>query len=253
MEKRDIDLVVEIAKCAGRKILDIYQKNDFEKSSKLDNSPVTEADLMAHDIIVNKLGKLTPTIPILSEESALTPWVERKKWQKYWLIDPLDGTKEFIKRNGEFTVNIALIYKNTPILGVVHAPVLGETWVGAKGKQAYKIKNNKRLTIRTLPHKDGELWRVVGSRSHVSKSFQKYLESMGDHQLISMGSSLKFCIVAEGGAHIYPRLGNTSEWDTAAAHAVVNAAGGEVLNIDGKPLLYNTEESIRNPHFIVIG
>jgi 3'(2'), 5'-bisphosphate nucleotidase len=253
MEKHDIDLVVEIAKCAGRKILDIYQQNDFEKFSKLDNSPVTTADLTAHDIIVNKLGKLTPTVPILSEESALTPWAERKKWQQYWLIDPLDGTKEFIKRNGEFTVNIALIYKNTPILGVVHAPVLGETWVGVEGKQAYKIKNNKRSTIRTLSHRDGELWRVVGSRSHTGKNFQKYLESMGDYQLIPMGSSLKFCIVAEGRAHIYPRLGNTSEWDTAAAHAVVNAAGGEVLNIDGNPLLYNAEESVRNPHFIVMG
>ncbi len=247
----DIDLIVEIAQCSGGKILDIYQQNHFKKSLKSDNSPVTVADLTAHDIIVKKLGELTPTVPILSEESALTPWEERKNWQEYWLIDPLDGTKEFINKNGEFTVNIALICKNKPVLGVVHAPVLNETWVGVEGKSAYKIKDNKKSIIKTRPHKDGETWHVVGSRSHAYKTLQEYLESIGEYNLTSMGSSLKFCMVAEGRAHIYPRLGPTSEWDTAAAHAVVNAAGGGVLDIDGKPLLYNIRDSIRNPYFIV--
>ena len=163
------------------------------------------------------------------------------------------GTKEFINKNGEFTVNIALICKNTPVLGVVHAPILNETWLGVEGKSAYKIKDNKKSIIKTRPHKDGKIWRVVGSRSHADKTLQEYLESMGEYHLISMGSSLKFCMVAEGKAHVYPRLGPTSEWDTAAAHAVVHAAGGKVLDVHKKPLLYNTKDSIRSPNFIVTG
>jgi 3'(2'), 5'-bisphosphate nucleotidase len=253
IEILDVDEIVRIAQYAGEEILDIYQKNKFEKFSKADDSLVTIADLAAHDIIVGKLSKLTLTVPILSEESALTPWKERRKWEQYWLIDPLDGTKEFINGNGEFTVNIALIYKSKPVLGVVYAPVLRETWVGVEGRDAYKIKNNEISTIKTLPHKDGELWSVVGSRSHADKSLQEYLELMGEYQLIPMGSSLKFCMVAEGKAHIYPRLGPTSEWDTAAAHAVVIAAGGKVSDIHNKPLLYNAKSSIRNPYFVVIG
>ncbi len=253
LETPDIALVIDIAQRAGDAILEIYQQDRFEKSLKSDNIPVTAADLMAHDIIFTELEKLTPLLPILSEESALAPWKERKKWERYWLIDPLDGTKEFINRNGEFTVNIALIQKNTPIMGVVHAPVLGETWIGVKGRRAYKIKNNKLSIIKSTPHIDGELWRVVGSRSHADKSLQTHLKSIGAHKLIPMGSSLKFCMVAEGKADIYPRLGPTSEWDTAAAHAVVNASGGKVLNINGDPLLYNVKSSIRNQNFIVTG
>ena len=249
----DVDIVVKIAQDAGDAILDIYQKNHFQKSLKSDNSPVTIADLTAHNIIVKKLGELTPEVPILSEESILTPWEERKNWKQYWLIDPLDGTKEFINKNGEFTVNIALICKNTPVLGVVHAPILNETWLGVEGKSAYKIKDNKKSIIKTRPHKDGKIWRVVGSRSHADKTLQEYLESMGEYHLISMGSSLKFCMVAEGKAHVYPRLGPTSEWDTAAAHAVVHAAGGKVLDVHKNPLLYNTKDSIRSPNFIVTG
>jgi len=253
MEKYNADLIVKIAHQAGEKILKIYQQNHFNESLKLDSSPVTVADLIAHEFIVDKLNELTPTVPILSEESDLTPWKERKKWQEYWIIDPLDGTKEFINKNGEFTVNIALIRKNVPVLGVVHAPVLDETWVGVEGKSAYKIKDNKKFVIKTQPHKNREIWLAVGSRSHADKTLEKYLKSIGKYHLVSVGSSLKFCMVAEGRAHIYPRLGPTSEWDTAAAHAVVNAAGGRVLNIDGERVLYNTKDSIRNPHFVVTG
>ena len=170
------------------------------------------------------------------------------------MIDPLDGTKEFIKRNGEFTVNIALIENHQPILGVVHAPVLNQTWCGEQGKPAIKISNGKAETIQVRPHQQGEIWKVVGSRSHAGDSLKQYLQELGEHELISMGSSIKLCLVAEGKAHIYPRLGPTSEWDTAAAHAVVNVAGGEVINHEtDETLLYNTKDSVLNQFFIVYG
>lgn len=247
----NIDSVVDIAHDAGDAILDIYLNSKFETTTKTNNSPVTTADLSANNIILKGLKVLTENIPILSEESILTPWSDRKNWNQYWLVDPLDGTKEFINKSGEFTVNIALISENIPVLGVVYAPTLKETWIGVEGESAYKIKDNKRSIIKTQPHKDGEIWRVVGSRSHPGKNLNNFLESIVEYELISMGSSLKFCMVAEGRAHIYPRLEGTSEWDTAAAHAVVEAAGGSVLDMDNNPLLYNSKESVRNPYFIV--
>ncbi len=248
----NIDSIITTAVDAGKEILKIYQQSDIAKYEKSDNSPLTEADLAAHQLIVQRLQDLAPDIPILSEESASIPWSERQKWQCYWLVDPLDGTKEFIKRNGEFTVNIALIESHEPVMGVVHAPVLGTTWTGEKSKPAIKILKDKRQNIKVSRHQPNEPWKVVGSRSHAGDSLIEFLTKLGPHELVSMGSSIKLCLVAEGTAHIYPRLGPTSEWDTAAAHAVVNAAGGEVVLAEEKQvLLYNTKESLLNPSFIV--
>lgn len=248
----DLNKIVAIAIAAGQEILAIYRKNDFGERIKSDNSPLTEADIASHQLITQQLQKLTPAIPILSEESADIPWVVRKTWRQYWLIDPLDGTKEFIKRNGEFTVNIALIDNHKPVLGVVHAPVLDTTWVGEKEGSAIKIQAGEQKKINVIPHVTGQPWKVVGSRTHAGDSLTTFLASLGPYELISMGSSIKLCLVAEGKAELYPRLGPTSEWDTAAAHAVVNAAGGEVVIAEnGQPLLYNTKDSLLNPHFMV--
>jgi len=245
--------LIRIAKNAGNAIMDIYKKETFIQQLKSDNSPLTEADIASNNIIIGGLKQLTPNIPILSEESAEISWKERKQWNYYWLIDPLDGTKEFLKKNGEFTVNITLIENNIPIIGVVHAPAIGQTWVGNQHeKLAIKISNGKTKNIRVKPHKKNETWKVVGSRSHAGNSLKIYLDNLGSYELISMGSSIKLCLVAEGSAHVYPRLGPTSEWDTAAAHAVVNAVGGRVVNVENDSILaYNTKDSLLNPHFIV--
>lgn len=248
----DYNGIVAIAIAAGQEILAIYKKADFGEREKSDHSPLTEADIASHRLITQQLQRLTPAIPILSEESAAIPWEMRQTWQRYWLIDPLDGTKEFIKRNGEFTVNIALIDNHRPVLGVVHAPVLGTTWVGEKNGSAVKIVAGEHKNIHVTPHVPGQPWKVVGSRTHAGDSLKTFLASLGSYELISMGSSIKLCLVAEGKAELYPRLGPTSEWDTAAAHAVVNAAGGEVVIAEnGQPLLYNTKDSLLNPHFVV--
>ena len=248
----DVNKIIDVAKAAGDKILEIYNKESFDHQLKIDNSPLTEADIAAHNLIQQRLEMITPTIPILSEESSTIPWNKRKKWECYWLVDPLDGTKEFIKKNGEFTVNIALIYKHEPILGVVHAPVLNETWIGEQGKLSKKIEKGNTRTIKVKQYKPGEVHKVVGSRSHAGDSLNEFLKELEKYELVSMGSSIKLCLVAEGKAHIYPRFGLTSEWDTAAAHAVVNSAGGEVVNNETKmPLKYNTKDSLLNPYFIV--
>lgn len=251
MTQTRIDQVMAIAETAGKAILEIYAR-DFQIDEKEDKSPLTEADLAAHHIIVDALAQLTPEIPLLSEESAETDFSERKGWQRYWLIDPLDGTKEFIKKNGEFTVNIALIENHAPILGVVHVPVSGRTYAGETGKGAFVVEDGMRTEISVTSQAQAPL-RVAGSRSHAGESLQRYLEKLGEHELVSMGSSLKLCLVAEGKADIYPRLGPTSEWDTAAAHAVVTAAGGEVTDLQGEILKYNAKESLLNPHFLAFG
>lgn len=253
-----VDQVIEICVGAGERIMEIYQK-DFDIYEKNDSSPLTEADLAAHLHIVEHLNKISD-LPVLSEESASIDWTTRKAWNRYWLVDPLDGTKEFIKKNGEFTVNIALIEYGEPKLGVVHAPVLNTTFVGWVNNKAYKIVDGQAHDINTKPHTNDDVWQVVGSRSHQSPEINKVLEALGGKsELIAMGSSLKLCCVADGTAHVYPRVGPTSEWDTAAAHAVVLAAGGKVsvldvnepLNPDAHPLRYNQKESILNPFFMV--
>ena len=245
------EAIAEIAVEAGKAILEIYQQ-DFEVVQKADQSPLTQADLASHRIICESLAHLTPDIPVLSEESAGIDYDTRANWFQYWLVDPLDGTREFINRNGEFTVNIALIRHHQPILGVVHVPVSGVTYTGLVGKWASRHDEDGRMVhigVR-LPCADPVV--VVGSRSHANPRLMEFLERIGNYKLVSMGSSLKFCLLAEGEADFYPRLGPTSEWDTAAAHAVVLAAGGKIVTLDGKPLRYNTKRSLLNPEFLVI-
>lgn len=249
--------VVDICVDAGNAILEIYNSDDFvnatDVQTKGDDSPLTKADLAAHKRIVAALEKLTPEIPILSEESASVDWPTRKSWQRYWLVDPLDGTKEFIKRNGEFTVNIALIDTHEAVLGVVHVPAKNETYYAARDVGAYKRDaegTNHFIQVRKNANKKPI---VVGSRSHQSDALKTYLDTLGEHEMTPMGSSLKLCLVAEGEADLYPRLGPTSEWDTAAAQAVVEVAGGEVVTADRNPLLYNSKESLLNPWFMVFG
>lgn len=248
----EIKKVNEIARKAGTAILKIYEQ-DFEVMEKADKSPLTEADLAAHHVIVDELQSLTPDIPVLSEESAGISYDTRAKWQTYWLIDPLDGTKEFIKRNGEFTVNIALIHEGKAVLGVVYVPVTQITYYGDSQQGAFKMDAVGNSSAMRVTSKHQTPLRVAGSRSHAGDSLLQFLDKLGEHEIISMGSSLKLCLVAEGKADLYPRLGLTSEWDTAAAQAVVEAAGGKVTDSNMNPLLYNTKESFLNPHFFVFG
>ena len=247
-----LSAIIKIAKAAGDEILKIYD-TEFEVDVKSDDSPLTAADLASHMCIVNGLKALDPTTPILSEESADIPYSVRRGWPVYWLVDPLDGTKEFIKRNGEFTVNIALIQGNQAILGVVYVPVTGITYAASEETGAIKIDNQggtRAIRVSTL---GSEPIRVVGSRSHASPDLAAYLEFLGEHAMVPMGSSLKLCLVAEGAADVYPRHGLTSEWDTAAAQAVVEYAGGKVVDWQGAPILYNTKAEFLNPFFLVFG
>lgn len=237
---------------AGEKILEIYN-TEFSVQEKDDKSPLTAADLASHTAIVSGLEALTPDIPVLSEESASIPYATRQAWETYWLIDPLDGTKEFIKRNGEFTVNIALIDRGVPVLGVVYVPVSGVTYAACQGQGALKaVPGEDERAIRVRKLADGPV-AVVGSRSHQGDSLKAFLAKLGEHEIVSMGSSLKICLVAEGAADVYPRLGPTSEWDTAAAHCVVTEAGGSLTGLDMQPLRYNTKDSLLNPFFLVFG
>lgn len=246
------DAVLQLAIQAGRAILDIYEQ-DFQVEHKADQSPLTAADMASHHTIVDGLAALTPDIPVLSEESASLPYDTRRQWQRYWLVDPLDGTREFVKRNGEFTVNIALIDNGQAVFGVVHVPVSGVSYIGQAGGGAQKIdKHGDRHPINVTATRQNPL-RIAGSRSHAGDSLQRFLDKVGDHQMVSMGSSLKLCLVADGHADIYPRLGPTSEWDTAAAQAVVEAAGGQVTDTDMQPLRYNQKDSLLNPFFLVFG
>ncbi len=251
--KELVNPVCEIAKQAGAEIMKIYSEG-FEIQEKNDHSPLTTADLASHTLIINKLTDLTPEIPILSEESASISFDERSSWESYWLIDPLDGTREFIKRNGEFTVNIALVTEHNSSLGVVHIPVQDITYFASRNHGACKQVGNgaaEKITVRNSTPDSKPT--ICGSRSHAGKSLQALQNEIGEFELISMGSSIKMCLVAEGVADIYPRFGPTSEWDTAAAHCVVNEAGGKIVNTDLETLPYNTKDSLLNPSFIAIG
>lgn len=262
LQNKLLDHVIALAQTAGQKILEVYHQSEgLEVKHKSDDSPVTAADLAAHAILHPGLEQLLPNVPVLSEESLLPPYNVRKSWQRYWIIDPLDGTKEFIKRNGEFTVNIALIEEGIPVLGVVHVPVLGITYTGLAGAGAFKIQHGNKQAIQTrslTTRLDQKLpIEVVASRSHgadeVDRFLNKVTDALGSVELKNMGSSLKLCLVAEGAADIYPRLALTSEWDTAAAQAVVEAAGGKVMDINLRVMRYNQKEDILNPFFYVIG
>jgi 3'(2'), 5'-bisphosphate nucleotidase len=241
-----------IAQAAGREISRIYD-TAFSVETKADNSPLTAADRAAHDTIAEALARLTPGIPLWSEESATIPWETRRHWSEFWLVDPLDGTREFIKRNGEFTVNIALVRGHRTVLGVVHAPVLGRDYCGYAGGAAQRTDPDQAPHEIKVRQPASPPVRVAGSRSHRGTSLDGFLEQLGAHEFVSMGSSLKFCLVAEGTADVYPRLGPTSEWDTAAAQAVVEAAGGRVIDLNGQPLRYNTRAEVLNPHFLATG
>ncbi len=244
--------VVGIARPSGTEILKIYA-SDFAVETKTDDSPLTAADRAAHEHIVAALLQLTPDIPVWSEESAEIDVAERSGWPLFWLVDPLDGTKEFIKRNGEFTVNIALIRGNEPVMGVVHVPVTQRDYMGYEGGGAFIIDNGGDPRPISVSRKAETPIRVVGSRSHRGNSLNAYLDWIGPHVMVPMGSSLKLCLVAAGAADVYPRLGPTSEWDTAAAQAVVEAAGGRVIDLSGQRLLYNTKAEVLNPFFIALG
>ena len=245
--------VAAIARAAGREILEVYARGAAAATLKEDDSPLTEADLRAHRLITQALGELTPDIPVLSEEAEQPPWSVRAHWRRHWLVDPLDGTREFLARNGQFTVNIALIEAHTPVLGVVHVPVGDTTYRGAVGEGAWRrCGETPGVPLHVAPQA-AEPVRVVGSRSHRGDSLERFLERLGPHELRAIGSSLKLCMIAEGSADVYPRLGPTSEWDTAAAHAVVLAAGGAVVELDGRPLRYNARPELLNPFFVAYG
>lgn len=247
-----LEAVKDIAARAGERILEIYD-SEFAVQHKDDKTPLTEADLAAHRTILAGLSALTPDIPVLSEESATIPFAQRSGWTRYWLVDPLDGTREFIKRNGEFTVNIALVHDGRVELGVVYVPVTKLSYYACAGGGAFKQVADatpERIRVRKLG--SGPVI-VAGSRSHSGDSLKRFLDNLGEHELVSMGSALKSCLVAEGKADLYPRLGPTSEWDTAAAQCVVEEAGGRVTGMDMQPLRYNTKDSLLNPHFFVFG
>lgn len=253
--KRLLPDIHRIAIEAGEIIMAVYQKG-FDIEMKADNSPVTTADLAANAHIEKELEKLALGFPFLSEESEKIPFKERACRETYWLVDPLDGTKEFIKHSNNFTVNIALIYQQKSVLGVVYAPALGVSYIAAKGGGAYKESASKalhKIQVRQI----SKPTIFACSSSHPGKVLSAFLKNYqaehGDYTLISMGSSLKMCMVAEGSADLYPRLWPTSEWDTAAAHCIVDEAGGQLVQTDLSPLLYNTKDSLLNPYFLTIG
>jgi 3'(2'), 5'-bisphosphate nucleotidase len=250
---------------AGEAIFEVYNSKDFEIQLKSDNSPLTLADRKAHEIIVRQLKKTG--LPILSEEGKNIPYQERSKWKSFWLVDPLDGTKEFIKRNNEFTVNIALIENHKPIAGVIYVPVTDILFFGLSGRGAYRVEkagkianNSKHIDwvdfATAIPEgPDSDIYRVVASRSHMNAETEEFLHKLKEThehlEIVSKGSSLKLCLIAEGKADIYPRFGPTSEWDTAAGHALISASGGKVVLADDpeKDLTYN-KQNILNPYFI---
>lgn len=246
--------VVTIAQLAGAKIMEVYATDDFTIQKKEDNTPLTKADMAAHNAIVAGLKALPVSYPILSEESSHIPYEARTQWQGYWLVDPLDGTREFIKRNGEFTVNIALIEAHQPVLGVVYVPVTQVLYYACQGYGAFKQADGQtpqRIQVRDCPT---DQLIVAGSRSHAGETLQTFIKRLNmPVELVSIGSSLKSCLVAEGRADIYPRFGPTSEWDTAAAQCVVEQAGGQLTDTQLRPLRYNTKDSLLNPHFLVFG
>ena len=249
--------VCNIAIKAGLETLKYYNE-DIQVTHKDDSSPLTKADLASNKIIMNALQQLDSTIPILSEES-LVEWKERKNWTKYWLVDPLDGTKEFIKQNGEFTVNIALIENNKPILGVIFTPVKFDLYFAQKNYGSYKINSSSKLinlkeAVKIFVANQSSIKRIIGSRSHSNQTFDSWVnQNFPNSEIVQAGSSLKFCLVAEGAADIYPRFGPTSEWDIAAGHIIVNEAGGRVNTFENTEINYNQKEDLLNPQFYAIG
>jgi 3'(2'), 5'-bisphosphate nucleotidase len=247
-----LDELIRLAIKAGDAIEEVYSSTDIGLEKKQDNSPLTKADKLSHDIICKGLLQLQQ-FPILSEEGEFPAWSERKLWTRYWLVDPLDGTKEFVKQNGEFTVNIALIEDGKPSLGVVYAPIKKLMYFGGKIIGAYKQHGfaSEPIPITVSPLPQDRAWKILGSRSHEGDNLDDFLKRFPKYEMTPLGSSLKICMVAEGAADLYPRFGLTSEWDTAAAQAILEGAGGQVLNWETMaPITYNTKESLLNPYFI---
>jgi len=266
LPSRDLlQTVISIAREAGAEIMAVYEQGgDLGIETKSDDSPLTQADLRANKTILSALLQLTPNVPVLSEESELPSYDIRQTWHTYWLVDPLDGTKEFISRNGEFTVNIALIQAGEPVLGVVHVPVSGVTYAGLmSGNEsgAWKVTGAAHEVIRSTVVSGqvnglGKTIRIVASRRHGSEQLEVMLKALrkkvGEVEMVNIGSSLKICLIAEGKADLYPRFGLTSEWDTAAAHAVLRAAGGDIVTGSFESLRYNSKEDILNPQFMAL-
>lgn len=253
-------LVAEVrtlARAAAADILDIYQSMTPEAlalQEKADRSPLTAADLAAHRRLVSGLRRLTPEVPILSEEAAEIPLAERARWARFWLLDPLDGTREFLSRNGEFTVNVALIERGRPVFGLVHVPVGGREYWGRPGVGAWRAANAQALAEPLhIARRSQVPVRVVGSRSHRGDSLDGFLARIGPHALVALGSSLKLCVLAEGEADVYPRLGPTSQWDIAAGQAVLEGAGGRVCTLEGATLTYEARGDFLNPFFVAFG
>lgn len=255
--------LLDIAHAAGREIMDVYSR-EFSVAEKADRTPLTEADLRSQHTILAGLAQLTPGIPVVAEESATVPWAERRQWRELWLVDPLDGTREFVSRNPEFTVNIALVRDHRPVLGIVHVPAQSKDYYAyvngghpdsapaddAESGCAFRQKAGESATPIRVAKQAEEPLRIVGSKSHRGDSLDALLTKVGPHVLKPIGSSLKLCLVAEGSADFYPRLGPTMEWDTAAAQAVAECAGARVIDLQGKPLRYNAREDLLNPHFL---
>ncbi len=249
-----VEPCVELAKRAGLGILDVYTgAGGFDIITKSDNSPLTKADLISNDIITTGLKSLTPDIPIITEENTIPPFNERRDWSVYWLIDPLDGTREFINRSGEFTVNIALIENNRPVVGVIYIPVSGVSYYACAGKGTLKRDNRGDVQpIKTRVWEASDT-KVLASHSRRLEDLRQRLADIATFDIKHIGSSLKFCRIAEGIADFYPRLGPTSEWDTGAGQCILEEAGGKVVDLQGRPLVYNSSESILNPHFMALG
>ncbi|MDT8410277.1 MAG: 3'(2'),5'-bisphosphate nucleotidase CysQ [Wenzhouxiangellaceae bacterium] len=245
--------LLEACRQAALAILEVYDRADFDISSKDDASPLTAADMASHYSLVAALERLTPDIPILSEESVDIGFEQRRRWDRLWVVDPLDGTREFIKRNGEFTINVALVEQQRPVLGIIAIPVTGQAYTGVVGRGAMRwtdYRDGEPIETRRPP---ADPPVVLGSRSHANPRTEAYFEQLGEHEKISRGSALKFCSVAAGEADLYPRLGPTSEWDTAAGEAIVTAAGGKVCLADGRPMRYNARTTTLNGDFMVAG
>ena len=254
LKKIDIQKINFIAKKAGDEIMRIYQQ-DFDVDYKADNSPLTKADIKSNEIITESLKDLYPKIPILSEENKEVPYNIRKNWEYFWLVDPLDGTKEFVKKNGEFTVNIALIYKNMPVLGVIYAPVLNLLYYAHKERGAFKQEKNEkpqRLPIYNHPNNDN--LKVILSKSHYNQKTKEFVNNLKNQyesiEFINIGSSLKFCLIAEGKADIYPRLAPTMEWDIAAGQAIVEESKGRITKYKTKESIKYNKRNLLNPYFI---
>ncbi|WP_367987804.1 3'(2'),5'-bisphosphate nucleotidase CysQ [Vibrio sp. NTOU-M3] len=248
--------VIEVARSAGQLILDIYENKQYEAYTKSDETPVTSADIAAHKLIVDRLTELTPEIPVLSEEAAEISLAQRGEWERYWLVDPLDGTQEFIARSGDFATIIALIEHNRPVMGVVYAPVSGVTYYAYHGKGAWKIPDmSESLAIETHKHGgEGNPITIAISRRQDINSVTSRMSSAWNYDLVPLGSAaLKACLVAEGAVDCYVRLGPTGEWDTAATQCIVEEAGGRILSTQLAPLSYNERETLENPNFIVLG